>query len=202
MALIYDGVPVFVAVPGATALAADQNTYQAKMILGLSEREVVLPLQTAETHNTTNWVYIGLDSFGAPPFGATPFWSMPNNPAANDVLEIPLCFAPEDMRITQIDVWVDALYNVGDADQGEIALYERPLSIAPGVTAVVQDVGGAAPWGVSGAGTIENKTIGGLTLDITATSEYTLVFTSQSVAAARNCKLYGASVHVMYHKGT
>ena len=202
MATIYDGARVFSAADAAQIFAADHNNFQDKMILGMAERPVVLPIQSAETHNATQWVYIGLDSFGAPPFAATPYWSMPNNPAAHDVLEIPLCFAPGDMRITQVDVWVDSIYNAGDASQGEIALYARPLSIAPGTTAVAQDVGGASPWGASGAGTIENKTTGAIAIDVTASSEYTLVFTTQNAAAARNCKVYGAAISVMYHKGT
>ncbi len=204
MATIYDGVPVFVAVAGATALAADQNTTQNKLVLGLSEREVALPLSSWKNDSTLGWNYIGYSGAGpaGDPWAASNYWYNTTAPS-DDTVEIPLCFAPEDMRITELNVWIKGATPIAPADtnEGEVALYSRLLDTTPANAVRVNEFGGATPWLVA---PVTRYFATGLTIDITARTEYAIVITSpqDNGHGVRNNWCYGGSMKVMYHKGT
>jgi hypothetical protein len=204
MATIYDGVRVFTAAAGNTALAADQNTFQDKMILGLSEREIALPLCSAQEDTTLGWNYIGY-SGAAPagdPWASSNYWYNSTAPS-DDTVEFPICFEPEDMRITELHAWVLGLAVPAPADtnKGEIALYSRLLDTTPSNAVRVNEFGGATPWEV---GAVTKYSATGLSIDITARTEYSIVFTSPQDGGhgARNNWIYGCSIKVMFHKGT
>lgn len=198
MATIYDGSRVYSAADGSLIKAADNNSFQDQMILGMKARVVPLPIQSGAGDRGWTWIGISTANPGPPNWATSPYWRN-NAIPTDDTLEIPLCFAPEDMRITRLDVWVSGTHNAGDASFGEIALYKRLLDDVPANTVLVDEFGGATPWNTAG---IDNYNTGAVTYDIAAGTEYTIVFSAQQAAAARDDRVYGASMTVMYHKGT
>ena len=86
MALLYDGDRVFDASTTTRWSQANVNSIQDLLILGLAERTIQLPLERA--FEGVNW-----------DFGAT--WYRHIHAAEND-LWIPVIFAPEDVRITEL----------------------------------------------------------------------------------------------------
>jgi hypothetical protein len=197
MATIYDGVPVFAPVAGNTALAADQVTFQAKMILGMETRTITAPIQGGQPESP--WVYVDINTSNPP------YWSEPAAPPVNSEMIVPLPYTPTLTRIISIGVVVDGNVQAGDLTQGSIALWERPHDNTPtawGVPAAgAVDIGGAAPWQL--AGVVTEHTVAGLTFDTVAKSEYAVMFQSGStVGPARNHYIYSVWYTAQFHRGT
>ncbi len=201
MANYYDGLRSFNAVKGATAWPSDVNKFQDDMILGLEAREIAIPIQMAY-HNPaeTSWAYIEVDAANPP------YWQCSINPAANEILMLPLPQFMSDARVIEFTVVVDGDIVGGDASQGSITLWERVISIAtpaggaPAAGAV--DIGGATPW-VAGGANPNVWTSGAIAFDVVKECEYCIQFQAGAQPAAlRNHYIYGAYMDVLFHKGT
>jgi len=197
MATLYDGVPVFAPVAGNTALAADQVTLQAKLILGLEERTVAVRITDQDGMDSAAvWTWQGYP--GANP----PYYSMPGVPANQEML-ITLPFLRSVERITEIGVSINGAILAGDAGGGTIELYERPINATPSAWAApaagAVPIGGARPFEQGGMALI---TSGAIAFDVVAQAEYAIRFVAGSAVAGRTHFVYGIYYKAMFHKGT
>ena len=198
MATIYDGAAVFTAVAGATALAADQNTTQAQLIMGLEARTQILSpaMGHKETQAASNWDF---ECDAADP----PRWEDPVcNVQDNLIIPIPLRYKE---YVEDIYVNVSGAEGAAPGNRGEIGLYYTYLDTttpAAPVMVSVQDLGGATPWNVGGAITTYSQV--GLNLSAAATEDrtYFLYIQSHDGAAVSHARYYGCKIVTRFHIGT
>ena len=189
MATLYDGVPVFVPVAGATALASDQVALQAKLILGLEARYRPISLASAQQSDTGGWT-IGWNAAATPPMT----W------VSSGAGSVEILF-PVDLREEEVvtECHVTFTCAAGAPTGGSIVLYSVPNT---GIAAAVaeSDFGCAGNfWDVDGTITTLNAT--GLSIEAKPDSYY-FVGVIGPTAAAQVATLYGLRLRTEFHKGT
>jgi len=196
MANLFDGVRVVTAAAGNTALAADYNTIQDLLILGLASRSHALETAACKEREdaASAWTYRGLPGMDPP------YWQ--HTTTSPDVIILPLNGLRSAERITELVVLINGTHTTPPAgDNGEIALYRRSVfSITPDAQILVQDLGGADPW--DRAGTITRVTVSGLSIDIAINYAYYIYFRSHNEGAGDFIQLYGAKYISQFHKGS
>ncbi len=189
MATLYDGVPVFAPVAGATALAANQVALQAKLILGLEERAQGISLAGGVLGDAGGWTI-------AWTIGGAPDLTWVSGGGAGQEILFPVNFRAAE-RITECHVTLAGA--VGNPTGGSIVLYKMPLDGA-GVAAAMSTFGCAGDfWDTDGVITAFSAT--GLTLDSSSTDSY-FIGVQSPTGAAVVCTLYGIKLVTQFHKGT
>jgi hypothetical protein len=192
MATLYDGIAVFAAADGAVALAADQNTLQAKLILGLQARWKSVDIAFGKRDDTaTNWDF-QCDGI------TVPYWDDSTGGSFTQCI-IPCSFR-EDERITDVKVIVRGNPGAGGTGDGGIKLYEMDADVTPAVKSTIATLGGATPWATAGAWT--EYTSSGLTHDCAADGTIHFDFTTHDRAVTGNSQISACRVKTMFHKGT
>ena len=200
MATIYDGSRVFTAVAGQPAASSEQNTFQDKMILGMEERYITVPIQSAQASAGWSWVDVQTSN--------PPYWSCTAAPPLNNDLLIPLPYTPAETYITEIGVIVDGNVQAGDLTQGSINLWEQPINATPSAAAApaagavaIESGNPGAPWQL--ASTVTEHTSGAITFETVAKKQYFVHFEAAStVGPARVQYVYGVWYSAWFHKGT
>ena len=193
MATLYDGIAVFAAADGAVALAADQNTLQAKLILGLQARWRGVDISLGKTHTAvSNWVYI------CDGVANVPLWDDGTGGSFDSCNISADC--REDERITDVKVIVQGQPGAGGSGDGAIKLFEMDADVTPAIKATIASIGGATPWATAAAWT--EYTVSGLTYDADPAGTIHFDFMTHDRATTGNNKISAARIKTMFHKGT
>lgn len=195
MALLYDGLRVVTAAQGNTALAADYNQIQDLLILGLAARYHPIDGSACKEREdaASAWTYKGL------PGSDPPYWQ--HDTSGADVIILPLNALLGDERITEITVIINGTHTTPPAaDDGEVALYRRPVTAGATGQSLIQDIGGSDPWNLTGTKTA--VTVSGLTIDVSGQWVYYLYFRSHNEGAADTIQFYNAKYKSQFHKGS
>ena len=187
MATIYDGIPVFAPAAGNTALAADQVTFQAKMILGMEERQKQISLASGVVGDAAGW---GM----AWTIAAAPdlVWS---NAGANAEVLFPVTLRAKEY-ITRTDAWIHS--TAGNPTGGTIVLYGQKND---GTMASVSAFGCAGNFWDTGGAIDANSDVGPA---YTTDGDYNFFVGVQAAAVMDGVThtLYGLSVTTRFHLGT
>ena len=187
MATIYDGVPVFAPAAGNTALAADQVTFQAKMILGMEERQQQIPLASGRVGDAAGWS-LDWTIAAAPDLKWT-------NAGANAEILFPVSLRAKEY-IVRTDAWVSS--GNGNPTGGSIVLYAQKND---GTMASVSAFGCAGNFWDTDTAIDANSDIGPA---YTADGDYNFFVGVQAAAVMDGVThtLYGLSVTTRFHLGT
>ena len=189
MATLYDGTPVFAPVAGNTALAADQVTLQAKLILGLEARWQSIPLASGTLADAGGWAL----NWNA---GATPdvWWE---STGANSEILFSL-WLREGEYLTDANVWVDS--TAGNPTGGICSIYK--LGLDGTTSSVVDDFGAAGTpdfWDTDGTPTALPLDAGPYA--IAAQQQYVLGISSPAVPGGVTSKILGIEIQTRFHEG-
>jgi hypothetical protein len=192
MGTLYDGIAVFAAADGAVALAADQNTIQAKLILGLQARWKGIDVCAAQedTAGGSNWEY---NCDGA----AVGFWE-DGTGGSLDKLKLPLFFRDGEY-LTDIKCVINGNMGAGGSSDGTIKLYEMETDVTPAISATITNFGAASPWDV--AGVITEYTVAGITAALDGTMSYLVEFLTHDRALTANSIVYSLRYRTRFHEG-
>ena len=118
MATLFDGSRVATMAAGNTALAADQNTIQDKIILGFQVRTIGIPISDARGEG--NWSYQAYN-----PGGTDPDHWLNNVGTGGHVLVLPLKYLPDDTQIKSLGVIINGAKNGTNGGTIELGRKQR-----------------------------------------------------------------------------
>jgi len=192
MATLNDGIPVFAPVAGATALAANQVTLQAKLILNLEGRWRDIPLASGAVADAPGWSMVwNKAAAGNPP---EVYWTTTG--ASAEVL-FPI-FVRDGEYITdaQMYIWSD---NATNPTNGTIEIYSSKNDGTAGAGLITDFGTGANFWDTNGNTALESAAAINTAFDTTLNNYY--VGVQGPTAAVTESRIYSISVKTRFHEG-
>lgn len=187
MATLYDGVPVFAPAAGNTALASDQVTLQAKLILGLEARWTSIPITSGVLGDAGGWA-LNWTIGGAPDVR----WS--TSGASSEIL-FPM-FPRDGEYLTDAEFWL--MSTAGAPTGGSIAIYKEPLDGTAGGSITTFGAAGNF-WDTDGVVTKYSAAAINIELD-TETNQY-FVGVLGPTAGVTTSYIYGIHYKTQFHIG-